>query len=76
MNVRILPNGVPRRDCFKGQISLEEQRLWGPELEGDTLQTQLGPSPRRSKKEARRVSRGMVGGAVEKLGVLIMPPTL
>lgn len=74
MNVRILPNGVLRRDCFKGQISLEEQRLWGPELEGDTLESQLGPSPRRSKKEARRVSRGRMGGVVERLGVLIMSP--
>lgn len=54
---------------------MEEQRLWGPELEGDALETQLGPSPRRSKKEARRVSRGLVGGAVERLGGTNNAPT-
>lgn len=62
---------MERQHCFKGQTSLKAQRGWGPELEGDLLETQLGASARGFQKEATSVSRGMVGG-VQVEGVVIM----
>lgn len=47
----------------EGQGSPREQRGCGPELEGDLLESQLGPSPKRVRERSQSVSGGMAGGA-------------
>lgn len=49
-------------------MSLKEQSGWRSELEGDFLETQLGPRSAGSQKEASSVSRGLVGGAAGRGG--------
>lgn len=68
MNVRIFPNGELRRCCFKGQMSLKEQRRWEARTGGTFARNTAGTKPKKVPERSWKGLKRMVGGAAGRPG--------